>query len=80
METTPPTATSADPSVPAVTSAEPSVPSVPAVAGPSTVAGYEPPPPAPRGQPVNVAFLPLALAVFVIIAFVLAAWTFLAAG
>jgi hypothetical protein len=67
MDTTPPAATLAEPSVPAV------VPS-------TTVAGDEPPPPAPRSQPVNVAFLPLALAVFVIVAFVLAAWTFLAAG
>ncbi len=77
LDTTPPTAASADASVPAVTSAQPSVP---AVAQPPTVAGYEPPPPAPRGQPVNVAFLPLALVTFVIFAFVLAAWTFLAAG
>lgn len=34
---------------------------------------------APR-QPMSVAYLPLALATFVIIAFVMAAWTFLAAA
>ena len=34
----------------------------------------------PIRQPLSVAFLPLALAAFVIIAFAIAAWTFLAAG
>lgn len=77
MDTTRPRATPAEPSVPAVTSVQPSVPAIPQAA---TVAGYEPPAPAPRGQPTNVAFLPLALLTFVIIAFALAAWTFLAAG
>jgi hypothetical protein len=38
-----------------------------------------PPPPALR-RPLSVAYLPLALVVFTIIAFVMAAWTFLAAG
>jgi hypothetical protein len=38
------------------------------------------PAPAPLRQPVSVAFLPLMLAVFVAIAFVIAAWTFLAAA
>lgn len=33
-----------------------------------------------RHQPLGVAFLPLALATLVIIAFVLTAWTFLAAA
>lgn len=37
-------------------------------------------PPLPRRQPMSVAFLPLALVTFVILAFVMAAWTFLAAG
>ena len=34
----------------------------------------------PRRQPVSVAFLPLALVTFVILAFAIATWTFLAAG
>jgi hypothetical protein len=34
----------------------------------------------PARRPVSVAFLPLALAAFVVIAFAIAAWTFLAAG
>jgi len=42
--------------------------------------GDDRPPPLPRRQPLSVAFLPLALATFVILAFVMAAWTFLAAG
>lgn len=31
-------------------------------------------------RPISVAFVPLALTVFTILAFVIAAWTFLAAG
>jgi hypothetical protein len=57
--------------------------SVPAVATPPTsalAAFEEPAQGAAPGQPVSVAFLPLALAIFVIIAFVLAAWTFLVAA
>jgi hypothetical protein len=38
------------------------------------------PVPAPVSQPLSVAFLPLALATFVLVAFAIAAWTFLAAG
>lgn len=34
----------------------------------------------PSHRPLGVAFLPLALATFLIIAFVLAAWTFMAAA
>ena len=34
----------------------------------------------PRHQPVSVAFLPLALVTFIILAFAIATWTFLAAG
>jgi hypothetical protein len=34
----------------------------------------------PVRRPISVAFLPLALATFVVIAFAMAAWTFLAAG
>ena len=67
MDTTPPTIGATEASVPAVVQ-------------PTTEGGHEPPPSAPRAQPLNVAFLPLALAIFVIVAFVLAAWTFLAAG
>ena len=36
--------------------------------------------PLPRRQPVSVAFLPLALIAFIILAFVIATWTFLAAA
>ncbi len=36
--------------------------------------------PLPRRQPINVAFLPLALVAFIILAFIIATWTFLAAG
>jgi len=36
--------------------------------------------PLPSRQRLSVAFLPLALAAFIIIAFAIAAWTFLAAG
>lgn len=42
---------------------------------PSPEAPMEPPP-----RPVSVAFLPLALAAFVVLAFVIAAWTFLHAA
>jgi hypothetical protein len=34
----------------------------------------------PRKQPISVAFLPLALVAFIILAFAIATWTFLAAG
>ncbi len=37
-------------------------------------------PPLERRQPLSVAFLPLALVTFVILALVIAAWTFLAAA
>jgi hypothetical protein len=36
--------------------------------------------PLPTRQPLSVAFLPIALAAFIIVAFAIAAWTFLAAG
>ena len=36
--------------------------------------------PLPRRQPVSVAFLPLALVTFILLAFIIATWTFLAAG
>jgi hypothetical protein len=39
-----------------------------------------PPPPLERRQPLSVAFLPLALVAFVILALIIAAWTFLAAA
>ena len=39
-----------------------------------------PPEPLPRRQQISVAFLPLALIAFIILAFVIATWTFLAAG
>ena len=37
-------------------------------------------PPLERRQPLSVAFLPLALVTFVILALIIAAWTFLAAA
>jgi hypothetical protein len=37
-------------------------------------------PPLPPAQPLSVAFLPLALVVFILLAFIIATWTFLAAG
>lgn len=36
--------------------------------------------PLPRHQPLSVAFLPLALVTFIVLAFTIAAWTFLAAS
>jgi hypothetical protein len=36
--------------------------------------------PLPRRQPLSVAFLPLALVVFILLAFIIATWTFLAVG
>ena len=48
----------------------------PAVATPATDRRR----PVPASRPISVAFLPLALATFVIVAFAIAAWTFLAAG
>ena len=36
--------------------------------------------PLPRRQPLSVAFLPLALVAFIVLAIVIAAWTFLAAA
>jgi biopolymer transport protein ExbD len=38
----------------------------------------EPDRPVERSRPVSVALVPLALVVFVVLAFVMAAWTFLA--
>ena len=37
-------------------------------------------PPIQARRPLSVAFLPLALVVFIILAFVIAAWTFLASA
>jgi hypothetical protein len=42
--------------------------------------GERPAPPLPRRQPLAVAFLPLALISFIVLAFVIATWTFLAAA
>lgn len=36
--------------------------------------------PLPRRQPLSVAFLPLALVTFIVLAIIIAAWTFLAAS
>jgi len=36
--------------------------------------------PLPRRQPISVAYLPLALLTFIILAFAIAAWTFLSAA
>lgn len=51
-----------------------------AVVEAGTAPAPERPAPAPIRRPVTVALLPLALATFVVIAFAMAAWTFLAAG
>ena len=55
---------------------------LPAPTGETDLAEVETPAatPLPPRQPLSVAFLPLALAAFIIIAFAIAAWTFLAAG
>ena len=54
---------------------------LPAPTGETGLAEVEAPAtPLPRRQPLSVAFLPLALAAFLIVAFAIAAWTFLAAG
>jgi len=37
------------------------------------------PEPLPRNQPLSVAFLPLALVTFIMLALIIATWTFLAA-
>jgi hypothetical protein len=39
----------------------------------------EPPPALGRRQPLSVAYLPLALVIFILLALTIAAWTFLAA-
>ena len=63
METSPPAAQADDSNVPAVTPAESSVPAVAEAAAPAM--GFDEPAPAAPGQPVSVAFLPLALIAFV---------------
>ena len=72
MRTPPPSAS--EPDAPAVVAADSHVPAVPEALSAAQ--------PAPRqvSRPMRVAFLPLALATFVIIAFVMAAWTILAAA
>ena len=47
---------------------------------PLALAEEAPPEPLPRRQPISVAFLPLALIAFIILAFAIATWTFLATG
>jgi carbon monoxide dehydrogenase subunit G len=69
-----PPAPASEPDPPAVVAAEPQVPAVPE-ALPEVQ-----PAPRPISRPMSVAFLPLALATFVIISFVMAAWTLLAAA
>ena len=51
---------------------------LPATQDDAPVTGVEAQPPLPVERPLGVALLPLALASFVILAFVMAAWTFLA--
>jgi hypothetical protein len=55
---------------------------LPATTSESALAEREDAPaePLPRSQPLSVAFLPLALAVFILLAFIIATWTFLAAA
>jgi hypothetical protein len=56
---------------------EPNLPAAPTETALAEVT--EPREPLPRRRPISVAFLPLALVAFIVIAFVMAAWTFLAA-
>ena len=72
VRTPPPSAS--EPDGPAVATAEPQLPAIPEPPAATQLA------PRPASRPVSVAFLPLALAAFMIIAFVMAAWTFLAAA
>jgi carbon monoxide dehydrogenase subunit G len=72
VRTPPPSAS--EPDVPAVVAAEPQVPAVPEVLSAAQ------PVPRPVSRPLSVAFLPLALAAFMIIALAVAAWTLLAAA
>lgn len=53
---------------------------LPATRSETALAEAEDREPLPRRQPISVAFLPLALVTFIILAFVIAAWTFLAAA
>jgi hypothetical protein len=46
----------------------------------ATLAEAEERTPVPVSRPLSVAFLPLALAAFIVLAFAIAAWTFLAAA
>jgi hypothetical protein len=56
-------------------------PNLPATQGETATRGeYHEPESVGRRQPIAVAFLPLALVWFIILAFVMATWTFLAAG
>lgn len=45
-----------------------------------SAADHDEPTALPPRQPIGVAYLPLALVTFVILAFTIAIWTFLAAG
>ena len=45
-----------------------------------TATGIDERPPIERRQPIGVALLPLALVTFILLALVIAAWTFLAAS
>jgi carbon monoxide dehydrogenase subunit G len=69
-----PSPSASEPDAPAVAAAEAQVPSVPEALPAAQ------PAPRPISRPMSVAFLPLALATFVVISFVMAAWTLLAAA
>jgi len=54
---------------------------LPATRGDTATRGeYHEPELVGRNQPIGVAFMPLALVTFIVLAFVMAAWTFLAAA
>jgi hypothetical protein len=55
-------------------------PNLPATQTDTSLAEVEARPPLPTHRPISVAFLPLALVAFIILAFIIAIWTFLAAG
>jgi len=52
-------------------------PNLPATRGDVAATELEERPPLPAQRPLGVAFLPLALITFIVLAFIIAAWTFL---
>jgi hypothetical protein len=52
-------------------------PNLPATRGDAITSEADERPPLPAQRPLSVAFLPLALVTFIVLAFIIAAWTFL---